>query len=128
MKYLLDSSACIAYIRRCDSLVKQRINNTAPADMVLCTPVLTELVRGIYRSRTPQQERLRVQAFVQRFVVLPFDSAAAEHAGRVRAELDALGRPIGVVDVYIAAVAIAGGLTLVKTLAMAASLAYPSGP
>lgn len=113
MTYLLDSNVCITYLRRRQSVIKQRINALPAASIFICTPVLAELVRGIHRSNDPVGEQARVQAFVVRFVMLPFDVSAAAEAGRIQAELDAMGLPIGLADVYIAAVAIASNLTLV---------------
>jgi tRNA(fMet)-specific endonuclease VapC len=47
------------------------------------------------------------------FPSLPFDDEAAEHYGRIRAELTTEGTPIGGNDFLIAAIALANGLTLV---------------
>jgi tRNA(fMet)-specific endonuclease VapC len=43
----------------------------------------------------------------------PLDDLAAEHAGRIRASLEARGKPIGPNDLLIAAIAVANRLTLV---------------
>jgi tRNA(fMet)-specific endonuclease VapC len=113
MTYLLDSNACINYLRRRHNQLQQRIDATPDSTMTLCTPVLAELIRGIRRSNDPVREQARVQAFVVRFVILPFDVVAAEEAGRVQSTLDAVGLPIGIADAYIAAIAIVNNLTLV---------------
>ena len=47
------------------------------------------------------------------FDSLPFDDAAAEAYGRLRAELARRGMPIGPNDLMIAAIALAYGFTLV---------------
>jgi tRNA(fMet)-specific endonuclease VapC len=44
---------------------------------------------------------------------LPFDSAAAKQAARIRAELESQGCPIGPYDVLLAGHALAAGLILV---------------
>ncbi|MFP4440059.1 MAG: PIN domain-containing protein [Chloroflexaceae bacterium] len=113
MTYLLDSNVCINYLRRRQSVIKQRINALPTNTIVLCAPVLTELVRGIRRSHNPTQEQARVTTLVRQFQVLPFDVVAAEEAGRVQSTLDAIGLPIGIADAYIAAIAIVNNLTLV---------------
>ena len=46
-------------------------------------------------------------------VSLPFDDAAAEPYGRIRADLTARGQTIGGNDMLIAAIALANGCTLV---------------
>ena len=45
--------------------------------------------------------------------VLPFDEEAAEEYGRLSAQLEAQGTPIGEADTQIAAVALANDLTVV---------------
>ena len=45
--------------------------------------------------------------------VLPFDTAAARHAGRINADLERSGRTIGMPDVMIAGIALHNGLPLV---------------
>ena len=47
------------------------------------------------------------------FVSLPFDDAAAEVYGRIRAALEAAGTLIGPYDLQIAAIALANDLTLI---------------
>ena len=53
------------------------------------------------------------QEFIDLFVSLPFEDRAAIEAGRLRAELDSAGLPIGRYDLQIAAIAIVHDLTLV---------------
>lgn len=43
----------------------------------------------------------------------PFDDAAADAYGKIRAQLSEIGKPIGANDLLIAAIALANNLTLV---------------
>ena len=54
-----------------------------------------------------------LQTFFNPYVSLPFDDAAAEAYGRIRADLAIRGALIGPNDLLIAAIAVASGLTLV---------------
>ena len=54
----------------------------------------------------------RVETFCRAFESLPFDDAAAERYGVVRAQLRREGRPIGANDLMIASIALSAGLTL----------------
>ena len=65
------------------------------------------------KSQDPPGTLLKQQAFVERFVSLPFDDAAALMYGRLRAELERAGTPIGANDLLIASIALANGLTLI---------------
>lgn len=51
--------------------------------------------------------------FLQPYHSLPFDDAAAELAGILRAQLGQPGTPIGPYDLQIAAIALVNGCTLV---------------
>lgn len=54
-----------------------------------------------------------LQRFFSQFAVLPLDPESARIAGRIRAELAALGMPIGPYDSQIAAIAMVNNLILV---------------
>jgi tRNA(fMet)-specific endonuclease VapC len=54
-----------------------------------------------------------LQRFFSQFSIIHLDSEAAIIAGRLRAELAAIGTPIGPYDVQIAAIAMANNLILV---------------
>jgi tRNA(fMet)-specific endonuclease VapC len=68
---------------------------------------------GSAKSQMPQRSRARQDAFFIRFASLPFDEAAADEFGRIRADLELAGTPIGPYDMQIAAIAIAHDLILV---------------
>jgi tRNA(fMet)-specific endonuclease VapC len=71
------------------------------------------LLYGAYRSAR-QEDNLRLLATLfQLFKSLPFDDAAADAYGRIRADLTARGTPIGPNDLMIAAIALAHHLILV---------------
>jgi tRNA(fMet)-specific endonuclease VapC len=55
----------------------------------------------------------KLERFVSRFKILPFDEAAAKNAGQIQATLRKSGIPIGVYDIQIAAIALSYNLTLV---------------
>ncbi|HEX7880294.1 MAG TPA: type II toxin-antitoxin system VapC family toxin, partial [Candidatus Eisenbacteria bacterium] len=62
-----------------------------------------ELLAG---ARSPRQETV-IRELLAAVPSLPLDDAAAEHAGRVRRELDAAGSAIGLGDCLIAGIALA---------------------
>jgi tRNA(fMet)-specific endonuclease VapC len=111
--YLPDTNAWIAYINPGDSPVKSQFRARPPADIAFCAVVKAELLYGAYRS-TRQEDNLRLLATLfQLFKSLPFDDAAADAYGRIRADLTARGTPIGPNDLMIAAIALAHHLILV---------------
>lgn len=115
MKYLLDSNACIGWLRLIQPNLVSRIKQEPPTNLAICSIVVGELIYGAERAAVAfrANNRIRVEQLRQQFVSVPFDDSAAEEYGRVRAHLAALGAPIGPNDVMIAAIALAHGLILV---------------
>jgi tRNA(fMet)-specific endonuclease VapC len=72
-----------------------------------------ELRYGLVRN-----PRLRIAPLVEEFLagitILPLTSEVARAFGRIRAELEASGRPIGPLDLMIAAQAVAAHAVLVS--------------
>lgn len=75
--------------------------------------VKAELYLGAMKSRKPETTLHTQRAFVERFVSLPFDDAAADYYARIRAALEQAGTPVGSNDLLIAAIALANDLILV---------------
>jgi len=115
MTYLLDSNACIGWLRNSQAKLVARIKQERPTDIVICAVVVGELIYGAERAAPAHQDnnRLRVQQLRQQFVSISFDDSAAEEYGKARAHLANLGTPIGPNDLMIAAIALANRLTLV---------------
>ena len=70
-----------------------------------------ELYYGAFKSRYKSRNLGLLDHIA--FEVVPFDAADARAAGSVRANLEAIGRPIGPLDTLIAGQALARGLILV---------------
>ena len=79
--------------------------------LTFSTITVMEVLRGLQKSRAFGRMP-RFLAAIALEEVLPFDQDAAEIAGRIGGDLERVGRPIGVADPMIAAVAIAHGLDL----------------
>jgi tRNA(fMet)-specific endonuclease VapC len=78
-------------------------------------PVLAELYYGVEFSSTRDRNMERLQRAVAGLVVWPFDKRAAAEFGRLRAELRRIGRPMQVIDIMIAAIALSLGSCTVIT-------------
>lgn len=72
-----------------------------------------ELFYGSMRSNNPTQAHRAQQEFLVQLISLPFDDQAALIFGRIRAQLAAVGTPVGPYDLQIAAIALVNNLTLV---------------
>lgn len=111
LRYLLDTNLCIRVLRDRPQSVRDRFN--AEADGLCISTVVTESYHGAAKSARPVENRAEVERFANRLALLPFDEAAAAHAGDIRAALEAEGRTIGGYDVLIAGHARSRGLIVV---------------
>lgn len=111
MKYLLDTNTVI-YAFRGTGGVRERVERTPDADMSLCAINLFELEFGFAKSTDPKAQRALLDQMAQRLGVLPLDNAAAEAAGRIKADLQRAGTPIGPYDLLIAGIAVSRNLTV----------------
>lgn len=109
MKFLLDANVVIAMLRGHEA-VNARFRRHRPSDFGLPTIVEHELLFGAFRGQRVEHNVAQVDGL--RFEILVFDREDARHAGRLRAHLARLGRPIGPYDVLIAGQALARSLTL----------------
>lgn len=115
MTYLLDTNAWVEYLRQRNATVVQRVSAANPADIVLCSIVVAELLYGVQHSAPSLQSKnlALVQQLRLHFQSLPFDDRAAEEYGIVRADLSARGLMIGANDLLIASIALVNQVTVV---------------
>lgn len=113
MIYLLDSNTCIVYLKFTDSSVRTHLDSLSANDIAVCSVVKSELFYGATKSQKRDQNLAKQRQFFSRFVSLPFDDNSAEIYGKIRADLERKGTPIGAYDLQIAAIAMANQLTLV---------------
>ena len=103
MNYLLDTNTCIYVINKKASSVIKRIQTKQPEQIAISTITQAELEYGVRRSRYPDQNRVALLEFLFPFFLLDFDQMAAGQYGLIRSLLEAKGRPIGPMDLLIAA-------------------------
>ncbi|HNR30042.1 MAG TPA: type II toxin-antitoxin system VapC family toxin [Candidatus Hydrogenedentes bacterium] len=113
MRFLLDTNICIELIRRRNAKVLGRLRRHAVGEVAISTITLAELAYGVEKSARPEQNRIALSLFCAPLDILLFDDAAATAYGVVRADLERKGRPIGPMDLLIAAHALSAGLVLV---------------
>ena len=111
---MLDSNT-ISYYFRGDPQVVPRLQALSPAQTGVAAIVEYELRYGLLRlpaeAATPRLAAL--SSLLRPMQVLPFDSECAALAARIRADLEAVGTPIGPHDTLIAATALRHQATLV---------------
>lgn len=110
---LLDTNICIYLIKRKPLQVLERLRGMDISEVAISSVTLAELEFGVAKSSRPLENGNALAAFIAPLEVLHFDEAAAACYGTVRADLERRGRPIGSLDMLIAAHAISHGCTLV---------------
>lgn len=114
MTHLLDTDSCVHYLRfGAGSKLAVQLDRMPLGDIALCSIVVAELFYGAWRTVNVARTVVQVRDFCQRFPSLPFDDAAAEEYGKLRAHLASTGQMIGPNDLMIASIAPARGLILV---------------
>ena len=116
-RFLLDTNMAGHYINQRQGVFdRARIEVANGNPLGIGVPVLAELVAGIEHSSSRDRNMRRLKTALASLRLWPFDSSAAFEYGRIYAELARLGRPIGVVDMMIAAIAMTlGNCTVVSS-------------
>ena len=114
MHYMLDTNICSYVLRRRPPSVKQHFDEAGPGALAVSTVVLAELLFGAARHPQGAVIRREIRDLASRLEVVPWDEAAAEHYGDIRAELERAGTPLGAMDMMIAAHARSRAATLVS--------------
>lgn len=111
--HLLDTDTCIYIIKRKPPQAIARLQSMDIATVAISSVTLSELEYGVAKSSKPEQNRFALAKFVAPLEILSYDDQAAVHYGRIRAELERRGTPIGPLDTLTAAHALAIDAALV---------------
>jgi tRNA(fMet)-specific endonuclease VapC len=113
MSYLLDTDICIYLLNEGSPALYEQFQKHARARICVSTITEAELYYGALHSQKSQQNRERVVLFLDPLETLPFDSQAAQEFAMIKEAFTKKGNPIGVMDMLIAAVAKAQGMSVV---------------
>ena len=115
MGVLIDTSVLIEHERGRLNL-EPHLTGHGQEEFFLSVITASELLHGVHRAVEPQIRMKRsalVEALLERLPLLPVDLATARTHAQVWAELARPGKMIGPNDLWIAATALAHGLTMV---------------
>ena len=113
MRYMLDTNICIYAIKHKPEIVFQRLQAIDPENVCISTVTYAELVHGVEKSAAVDKNRLALSMLLANIDILDFDVDAAVCYGKIRADLERRGTPIGPLDMMIAGHAQSLGYTLV---------------
>ena len=112
MRYLLDTNTCVFLMKNIES-VTNNYKEKSHLGIAISTITLAELQFGVYNSVHREKNGRNLANFLIGLDIWAFDDLAAVEYGRIRARLQKQGKPIGSMDMLIAAHAMAKNLTLV---------------
>ena len=113
MKVMLDTNICIYIIKQKPRAVLERFAAFPVGDLGISVITLAELEYGASKSSEPDRNREALEQFVSPLEIAVFDRLATSIYGKIRALLEKRGRPIGSMDLLIAAHALSLNVRLV---------------
>lgn len=114
MGILIDTSVLIEHERE-DLDIEERVAGRADEPFLISMITVSELLHGVHRAADRLRRARRTayaEAILDRFPLLPIDLPTARMHAEIWADLAGQGRMIGAHDLWLAAAAIAHGLTL----------------
>ena len=112
MTYLLDTNIIIAAMKGVSSVIG-KLETIPVSSLVLSPIVLGELEVGAEKSLHPDKNRVRLARLIENIPTASLDAEVSRHYGRIRADTERKGTPIGANDLWIAAHALALGAVAV---------------
>ena len=113
MRYMLDTNICIYIIKKKPEKVFRKLQEVVPEDVCVSAVTYAELVHGVEKSAAIEKNRLALAILLANIEILNFDVHAADCYGKIRADLEKKGTPIGLLDMMIAGHAQSLGCTVV---------------
>ena len=113
MRYMLDTNICIYAIKHKPEKVFQELQKHDPSEICVSSVTYAELVHGVEKSAAVEKNKLALSIMLAKIEILDFNVDAANCYGKIRADLEKRGTPIGPFDMMIAGHAQSLGYTVV---------------
>ena len=113
MRFLLDTDIFIYIRQNRPQQVSQRFSKLHPGEAAISVITYGELLYGAAKSVRRADALARLSALIDLLPVLPLQKSVAHTYSEIRVALESNGEMIGNNDLWIAAHALAAGLTLV---------------
>lgn len=113
LSHLLDTNMCIYLIRQRPAHTLARFEEFEVGVIGVSVITVSELRYGAEKSARPEQNTQALDQFLLPLEVVDFGAEATKEYGRIRADLEKRGTPIGPLDTLIAAHAASLGAVLV---------------
>jgi tRNA(fMet)-specific endonuclease VapC len=111
--FMLDTNICIYLIKSKYQSISEILYKKAPTEVCLSSITVAELYAGAHKSQDKDKSMNALENFLTPFDVLDFDFEAGVAYGKIKANLDRNGTPIGALDLLIGAHAVSQDIVLV---------------
>jgi tRNA(fMet)-specific endonuclease VapC len=110
---MLDTDTCIYIINRRPESVFDRLRAHRVGDIGISAITVSELRYGAEKSSRPEENHEALDSFLTPLEILEYGEAESRTYGMIRSHLERSGKPIGSMDLLIAAHAVSLGAILV---------------
>ena len=114
-RYMLDTNTASYIIKGKPEAVRYHLQNVPMAAVCISAITEAELLHGVARKPEAKHLPLVVKEFLLRLEILPWDSDAANAYAQLRTVCENEGKPLGTMDMLIAAHAVAVDAVLITS-------------
>ena len=101
--YMLDTNTASCIIKGEPQVVREHLQDVSMAQICVSAITEAELLRGVAKKPDAKRLPLAVKEFLLRVDILPWDSRAAKTYAELRTSFENEGKPLGAMDMLIAA-------------------------
>ncbi len=112
-RYMLDTNTASYIIKSAPIVVRDHLRNVPMAAVCISAITEAELLRGVAKKPEAKHLPLAVNEFLLRVDILPWDSAVATAYAHLRTACENEGKPLGTMDMLIAAHSVAAEAILI---------------
>ena len=112
-RYMLDTNTASYIIKGEPAVIREHLLNVAMTSVCVSAITEAELLRGVAKKPEAKHLPIAVKEFLLRVEILPWDSDAADAYAQLRTVCENEGKPLGAMDIQIAAHSVAVGAVLI---------------
>ena len=112
-RYMLDTNTASYIIKGEPAVIREHLLNVAMTSVCVSAITEAELLRGVAKKPEAKHLPIAVIEFLLRVEILPWDSDAADAYAQLRTVCENEGKPLGAMDIQIAAHSVAVGAVLI---------------
>ncbi len=112
-RYMLDTNTASYIIKGEPAVIRERLRSVPMANVCISAITEAELLRGVAKKPEAKRLPIAVKEFLLRVEILSWGSAAAAAYAQLRTACENEGKPLGTMDMLIAAHSVAAGSILI---------------